>query len=97
MKGRILGISGIGNFDSFISRNSVVINTRYPEVDMQNLSNRENSFDFVISGQIIEHLKNPKKAIDESHRVLKVGGMAIHTTCFMNAIHRYPRLLSFHT
>ncbi len=41
MRGKILGISGIDNFDSLISRNSVVINTHYPEVDMQNLPYRE--------------------------------------------------------
>lgn len=91
IRGKILGISGIDNFDSLISINSVVINTNYPEVDMQNLPYRENSFDFVISDQVIEHLENPKKAIDESHRVLKTGGIAVHTTCFMNAVHRYPK------
>jgi hypothetical protein len=61
VKGKILGISGIGDLYSFISRNSVVINTRNPEVDRQYCPYRENSFDFVKIGQIIEPLKTPKK------------------------------------
>ena len=86
-----MGISGIENFHSLISKNAVVIDTKYPEVDMQNLPYDDNSFNFVISDQIIEHLEDPKKAIDESYRVLKNGGTAIHTTCFINAIHHYPK------
>lgn len=91
MRGKILGISGIENFHSLISKNAVVIDAKYPEVDMQNLPYDDNSFNFVISDQVIEHLEDPKKAIDESYRVLKNGGTAIHTTCFMNAIHLYPK------
>lgn len=32
---------------------------------------KEESFDCVVSDQVIEHLENPGKAIAESHRVLK--------------------------
>lgn len=90
IEGKVLGISGIENFHSIISKDAVVIETQYPEVDMQNLPYENNSFNFVISDQVIEHLENPQKAIDESHRVLMKDGIAIHTTCFMNAIHLYP-------
>lgn len=91
LKGRILGISGITNFYPFIDKkNSEIIETEYPDVDMQNLSFNNDLFDFVISEQVIEHLKNPQKAISESYRVLKRGGIGIHTTCFVNYFHPSP-------
>jgi SAM-dependent methyltransferase len=91
MTGKILGISGIKNFyPSIDMKNAELIETQYPSVDMQNLPFSDNTFDFVISDQVIEHLQNPKKAIHESYRVLKKGGIAIHTTCFMLPIHWGP-------
>lgn len=91
MKGKILGISGIKNFNPLIDmKNAEIIETRYPDIDMQNLQFKDDTFDFVISDQVIEHLENPRKAIYESYRVLKKGGIAVHTTCFMNYIHPSP-------
>lgn len=75
LQGKILGISGISNFYSLIDMtNAQLTKVNYPEVDMQNLPYGDNSFDFVISDQVIEHLENPKKAIKESCRVLNKGG-----------------------
>jgi len=92
IKGKILGISGIENFHFLINmENSELTEVEYPEVDMQNLPYKDNSFDFVISDQVIEHLEDPKKAIVESYRVLKKDGIAIHTTCFINYIHLCPK------
>ena len=92
MKGKILGISGIKNFYPFINiKDAELTQVDYPEVDMQNLPYKDNSFDFVISDQVIEHLEEPKKAILESYRVLRSGGIAVHTTCFMNLIFRYNK------
>mgnify|MGYP000610225863 CR=1 FL=1 len=90
--GNILGISGIQNFYSLIDiRNSKLTQVEYPQVGMQNLPYEDNSFDFVISDQIIEHLEDPQKAIQESYRILKEGGIAIITTCFINYIHLCPK------
>jgi ubiquinone/menaquinone biosynthesis C-methylase UbiE len=90
LDGNILGISGIENFRPLISEKADVTDAQYPDVDMQNLPFEDDIFDFVISDQVIEHLENPKKAIEESYRVLKRGGIAIHTTCFINYIHLCP-------
>ena len=90
LNGKILGISNIESFHPLISEKAKVIDTKYPEVDMQHLPYDNNSFDYVISDQVIEHLLDPKKAIEESHRVLRENGIAIHTTCFMNYIHPGP-------
>ena len=92
IRGKILGISGINNFYPFVDmKNSELTEADYPRVDMQNLPYENGRFDFVISDQVIEHLEDPGKAVAESCRVLKKGGMAIHTTCFMNYIHPAPK------
>ena len=91
MDGKILGISGIENFRSLISKTAEILDVQYPKVDMQNLPYEDNSFDFVISDQVIEHLEDPKKAVKESYRVIKKGGVAIPTTCFINYIHLCPK------
>lgn len=60
LKGKILGISGINNFYPLIDMQfAEVTEIYYPEVDMQNLPYEDNTFDFVISDQVIEHLNNP--------------------------------------
>lgn len=91
LDGKILGISGIDNFRPLFSPNAEVVDVHYPDVDIQNIPYEDNSFDFVISDQVIEHIEDPKKAITESFRVLKKGGIAIHTTCFINYIHFGPK------
>ncbi len=91
IRGRILGISGLKNFIPLIDdKNSEITDTLYPEVDFQNLPFKDNSFDYVISDQVLEHIENPKKAISESFRVLKNDGIAVHTTCFLNYFHPSP-------
>ncbi len=40
----------------------------------------DNSFDFVVTFQVIEHIKNDKLFVKEIHRVLKPGGKLIVTT-----------------
>lgn len=91
MEGKILGISGIENFRPMIGSEASVVDASFPEVNIQDLPYEDCSFDFVISDQVIEHVEEPKEAIIESRRVLKPKGIAIHTTCFMNGIHTYPR------
>jgi len=90
--GKVLGISGIDNFYPLIDKTDIQLEeSSYPEVDMQAMPYKHNTFDFVISDQVIEHLEEPTQAINESYRVLKPGGIAIHTTCFLNYLHFFPR------
>jgi SAM-dependent methyltransferase len=92
LRGKILGISGIKNFYHIIDKaKAEVLEVNYPEVDMQKLPFEDSFFDFVISDQVIEHLENPMKAVKESTRVLKGGGTAIVTTCFLNPLHPSPQ------
>lgn len=91
IQGNVLGISGINSFYKMIDmKKSEMTETEYPNLDMQNLPYSDDRFDFVISDQVVEHLEDPQKAIKESYRVLNSGGIAIHTTCFINSIHFCP-------
>lgn len=63
----------------------------YPEIDACNLSlYGDASFDLVFSHQILEHIPKPWIAALEMTRVLKKGGLAIHTTCAFNPRHGFP-------
>lgn len=52
----------------------------------QNLPCFSDSIDVVFAGEIIEHVKDPHKFINELHRVLKVGGKLVLTTPNKKAI-----------
>jgi len=71
LEGRILEISGIDNFRQWIEpRGSQVLDVQYPEVDIQNLP----------FAQVIHSVADPRQALAEAFRVLKKGGIGIHTT-----------------
>lgn len=48
--------------------------------DIQCLSYRDNTFDYIICSCVLGHIPNEKKAIDEIYRVLKLGGRAFIIT-----------------
>lgn len=63
----------------------------YPEVDIQDLSNyQESTYDVVILDEILEHIENPCKAIAEVYRILRTGGYLITSSPLMIAVHRVP-------
>lgn len=64
--------------------------TYFPEVDMLSMPYDDNSIDYVISDQVLEHTVNPFTAVDEAYRVLKPGGWLILCTCLMMHVHMYP-------
>jgi len=69
--------------------NARIIDGDMPEYDLLNLHNvPDNSLDYIASDQVLEHVKgNPQRAADESLRVLKPGGIAVHTTCLLTELH----------
>lgn len=48
------------------------------------------SFDSVISTQVLEHVKNPQKAVEEFYRVLKPKGHCLVTVPQLNELHDEP-------
>lgn len=91
--GRVLAISHSANLAELLGiEPTEVVTANYPEFDFLRLALPDESFDFVLSDQVLEHVEgNPQHAIDESHRVLRPGGVAIHTTCFINPVHGAPK------
>lgn len=50
----------------------------------------DNSFDTVIMNNVLEHLHNPQRAINECKRVLKPNGVLLVTVPFLIGIHEAP-------
>jgi SAM-dependent methyltransferase len=91
--GRALSISHSANLLSLLDITAdEIVDADYPDYNMLNLPFESGGFDFIVSDQVLEHLEgNPQQAIDECYRLLRPGGIAVHTTCFMVPIHGYPR------
>lgn len=90
-RGRVLSISGRGPIVEMLAREGVeVVQTEYPAVDIHALPYPDRSFTTVISDQVLEHVKDPVKAVRETLRVLSPGGVLVHTSCFLNPVHRHP-------
>ena len=73
-------------------------NTGHPEHEKQidvywdglRLSFADNSFDYVLFTEVIEHLFEPTHVLVELHRVLKPGGKLLLTTPFIWELHETP-------
>ena len=91
-QGRTLAISYSGELCSVLGLDSAsVLEANYPQYDMRQLPFEDESFANVVSDQVLEHVRgNPKSAIDEAFRLLEPGGVAVHTTCFINPVHDHP-------
>lgn len=63
----------------------------HPDVTVLDLPFADESFDYVISDQVLEHVEgDPFLAVAETLRVVRPGGFVVHTTCFMNPVHGSP-------
>ncbi len=90
--GRVLSISHSDNLAALMNISpSEIIAADYPEQNILALDFEDASFDYVLSDQVLEHVEgNPQQAVDECRRVLSPGGIAVHTTCFINPVHGVP-------
>jgi len=91
--GRILSISkSLPLCDLIAAENYEIIECNFPEYNVLNLPFSNNYFDFVVSDQVLEHIEGePQRVVDESFRILKQGGLAVYTTCFLFQIHPRPK------
>jgi len=94
-KDRVLDIgSGGSSYDRYFpNRVSVDIDPlRKPDIvaDAHNLPFKDGEFEFVLCTEVLEHLKDPKRAISEMNRVLNRGGMLVLTTRFVYPVHDAP-------
>jgi SAM-dependent methyltransferase len=56
-------------------------------VDMQATHFEDNSIDFILSSDVMEHVPHPRQALMETHRILRPGGCHIFTAPFYH--HRF--------
>jgi SAM-dependent methyltransferase len=88
---RILAIShsvGLCNLTGLVGK---IEELNWPEGNILKIPAHDDVYDVVVSDQVLEHVEgSPLRAVDESIRVLKPGGLLLHTTCFLNPVHRDP-------
>lgn len=95
--GRGLDIGGaIGPYARHLGPNELVIldiDAQAPADvlgDAHSLPFQADSFDFIIMTNLLEHLRNPAKAIEEAGRVVKPGGKILVSVPFLFRIHPNP-------
>lgn len=88
-KGDALSISHSKNLLELVGfENSLITERNYPEESIFDIQSDDESYDIVVSDQVLEHIEgNPSDAIQEVVRVLKPGGIMLHTTCMFVPIH----------
>ena len=59
--------------------------------DAQAIGLAGGAFDVVLCTEVLEHLPEPQRAVDEMHRVLRPGGTLLLTTRFLFPIHDAPQ------
>ncbi|MBF0244893.1 MAG: class I SAM-dependent methyltransferase [Planctomycetes bacterium] len=90
-RGLVLG-SGAGrrkllgaiNLDYFLFSNVDIV------ADALSLPFEDDSFDFIVSEFVIEHISKPEKFCGEASRVLKSGGILYISYPFIHPYHAYP-------
>lgn len=89
---KVLAIShSEGLCDVLALKQPVITALNYPEGDILALPYGDDAFDCLLADQVLEHVKgSPYRAISESFRVVRPGGLVVHTTCFINPIHGSP-------
>lgn len=87
-----LSISRSGELARVLGLNATrIVEAGYPQHSLLALDFPDAAFDFCVSDQVFEHIAgNPFDAMKESLRVVGPGGFAVHTTCFINPVHRHP-------
>ncbi len=68
---------------------------KYPNVHIvadisERIPAQGSSFDAVVCWSVLEHLRNPQRAVDEMYRVLKKGGVILASSPFMFKYHQSP-------
>jgi SAM-dependent methyltransferase len=71
-------------FEACIFRNTDVVG------DAHHLPFADEAFNAVITFNTFEHLREPKRAAGEIHRVLKPGGKLVLRTAFLQPVHEAP-------
>lgn len=89
--GRVLAISGSRPLCERLGVGGEIVEADYPAYDMLGLPFSDGEFDAVVSDQVLEHVAgDPFAAVAESVRVVRSGGLVLHTSCLIMPIHAVP-------
>lgn len=70
---------------------TIIINKNYPEIDINELLYGNETFNFVVSDFVIEHINSdPLHIFKEQSRILTKGGYIVCTTAFVYPFHICP-------
>ena len=61
-----------------------------PAINAEETPYDDNQWDYIVSDQMLEHVRKPWKAVVEMHRIVKPGGIVVCTTCSYNPVHPSP-------
>lgn len=86
----VLVLGGETPISGMISNPNKVLTTDIPEVDAHALPYEDDTWDIIISDQMLEHVQKPWLVVEEMWRVLKSGGLVICTSCSYNPVHWGP-------
>lgn len=91
--GRVLAVSQSDKLSEIMGLcPTELVKVNFPEYNILSLPFGDETFDFVLSDQVLEHVEgNPEQAVRECYRLLRPGGVAVHTTCLVQHLHGAPR------
>lgn len=78
---RVVGSDIFTDEFSFMKKMGIQTNKKHVELIKDSICNSKlpsNSFDFIFSFEVLEHLENPEKAFVNMHRILKDNGFMFH-------------------
>ena len=90
---RVIGIDNYKPAIDFANTRKEFLNRgdcHFELMDACSLKFENDFFDIIICSEMLEHFKEPQRAINEINRVLKKGGRLILTTRFVYPLHDVP-------
>jgi glycosyltransferase involved in cell wall biosynthesis/ubiquinone/menaquinone biosynthesis C-methylase UbiE/Tfp pilus assembly protein PilF len=91
--------SGMASYNNVLASKFSYINTSYDKViiesgtydprcyaDLQKMPYGDNTFDYIITGDVMEHVRDYFSAIEECFRVLKPGGFMLFTVPYKHSM-----------
>ncbi len=76
---KILEINEAGNIHSILNHFKKYIFAEYPDIDIQKLLYKDETFDIVVHSDTLEHIYDSTQALRECYRVLKNDGVLFYT------------------
>ena len=87
----VSGSTNLGIITGLKFKKESITSIQYPDCAFPNTGLKTNTFDLILSDQVLEHIDgSPWDVAKETERLLKPNGYAIITTCFMNPYHPFP-------